>query len=336
MKRTLITLILIFLLVSACAGAGGTVPPADTPTLPPTEAPTSPPVEPTPMPTHIPVDIPPAVRAAIDALTQSQGVSAGQVTVVSVEAVTWPDGCLGVVRPGVMCTQQTVPGFRIILEASGKQYEYHTNQDGSNIAPSEGGPLEMVTPAEQAAIQALSRSLGIPAGEVQVVSSAIVEWPDSCLGVALPGIVCAQMITPGYLIVLEANGVQYEYHTNDSGSAARPGSIALTWQRQGGIAGFCDNLTVFLSGETHAGRCNASGQMADGSLRMLVSKQDYTQLQQWLADYGSQSFTLQDSPGADALIVEVLLNGSGGAAPDDASQQAIASWAQALFSQMLP
>ncbi len=334
MKRTMITLSLILILLSACAEAGATLPPVDSPTSPPADTPTTPPIQPTP--THIPVDIPPAVRAAINELTQSLGISADQVTVVSVESVTWPNGCLGVTLPGVLCTQQTVPGFRIILKANGKQYEYHTNQDGSSILPAEEGPLGVVTPAEQAAIQALSQAMGIPAENIKVASSTIIEWNDSCLGVALPDTVCAQMITPGYLIVLEANGMQYEYHTNDSGSAVQPGGIAMTWQRQGGIAGFCDSLIVFASGEVHASWCKPSQQSSDGSLRMLVSKQEYAQLQEWLADYGSQNFTIQDPASADALTVDVLLNGSGSAKPDQAAQQEIASWAEAAFTHMHP
>ncbi len=52
---------------------------------------------------------------------------------VSVEAVDWPDGCLGVQTPGVMCTMVITPGYRVILEADGKQYEYHTNASGDVV-----------------------------------------------------------------------------------------------------------------------------------------------------------------------------------------------------------
>ena len=63
----------------------------------------------------------------------------------------------------------------------------------------------------------LARELGIPAGKIKVVSFTAVQWPDSCLGVSTPGIMCAQIITSGYLIVLEADGVQYNYHTDLTG-----------------------------------------------------------------------------------------------------------------------
>jgi hypothetical protein len=47
--------------------------------------------------------------------------------------VTGPNGCLGVVIPGVMCTDVVTQGFRIMLTANGQQFEIHTNHDGSSV-----------------------------------------------------------------------------------------------------------------------------------------------------------------------------------------------------------
>lgn len=60
---------------------------------------------------------------------------------------------------------------------------------------------------------------------------------------------CAEVMVPGYLIALEAGGQTYEYHTNSDGSIVRPGNLLLTWERNGGIAGFCDTLVLFGSGQ---------------------------------------------------------------------------------------
>jgi hypothetical protein len=75
----------------------------------------------------------PAVIAAIDALAELLNIEPSAITLVSVEAVDWPDGCLGVHTPGVMCAQVITPGFRVTLEAEGKRYEYHTNESGSQV-----------------------------------------------------------------------------------------------------------------------------------------------------------------------------------------------------------
>jgi hypothetical protein len=63
----------------------------------------------------------------------------------------------------------------------------------------------------------LAARLGIDASEVSVSSAAAVTWPDSSLGCPQPGMAYAQVVTPGYLIVLEAGGRHYEYHAGRDG-----------------------------------------------------------------------------------------------------------------------
>jgi hypothetical protein len=67
-------------------------------------------------------------------------------------------------------------------------------------------------PAVQAAITDLAAKLSIPIPDITVVSVEAVEWRDASLGCPQPGMAYAQVITPGYLIVLEAGGKTYEYH----------------------------------------------------------------------------------------------------------------------------
>jgi len=59
-------------------------------------------------------------------LAKRLGVAAAEVTVVSSDDVTWPDGSLGCPEPGMHYTQALIQGSRIILEAAGKQYHYHS------------------------------------------------------------------------------------------------------------------------------------------------------------------------------------------------------------------
>ncbi|MEP6637804.1 MAG: hypothetical protein ABJC39_00515 [Chloroflexota bacterium] len=51
-------------------------------------------------------------------------VASDQVTVVSAEEVTFPDGSLGCPMPGVMYTQVMTDGFKIIAEAGGTTYDF--------------------------------------------------------------------------------------------------------------------------------------------------------------------------------------------------------------------
>jgi hypothetical protein len=339
MKRLLFSLTLIGLLAAACGSPGA----SDLPTTEPTftlPAPTTTPIPPTstPLPPtgiHIPVNVPPAQHVAIQTLAAALGISADQITVVSIEAVDWPDGCLGVRRMGVLCMQVIVPGFRIVLEAKGKQYEYHTSADGSVVAPA-ASPLAASDMHTAAAQQALAKSLGVSAKSIKAISSAAVEWPDACLGSALPGVVCAEVVTPGFIIVLEAQGQQYEYHTNADSSVVKPATLALTWHREGGIAGFCDDLTVYLSGEIHANWCKPNAGDSQANLFAVISQAELAQFNQWVTKYGMVMVTTKDPAVADAMTTALTLNGSGQGQPTEAEKQAMMEWAQALYNQVKP
>ena len=45
-----------------------------------------------------------------------------------------------------------------------------------------------------------------------------VEWSDTSLGCPMPGLVYAQVITPGFRLVFDYQGQQNEYHTDQDGS----------------------------------------------------------------------------------------------------------------------
>jgi hypothetical protein len=62
--------------------------------------------------------------------------------------------------------------------------------------------------------QDLTQRANVPADAITVVNAQPVEWRDSSLGCPIEGMMYAQVITPGYLIVLEANGQEYEYHAS--------------------------------------------------------------------------------------------------------------------------
>src|SRR5512143_125441 len=77
--------------------------------------------------------------------------------------------------------------------------------------------------APQAALAAramLVAQLAIDPDTIDLVSVEKIEWPDACLGVQLPGKMCAQVITPGYKVVMSVAVVgneadkKYEFHTN--------------------------------------------------------------------------------------------------------------------------
>ena len=66
----------------------------------------------------------------------------------------------------------------------------------------------------QLARQDLAKKLGLPLGAIRVVSVEAVEWSDASLGCPQPGMMYAQVITPGFRVVLAAKDQTVEYHTD--------------------------------------------------------------------------------------------------------------------------
>ena len=83
---------------------------------------------------------------------------------------------------------------------------------GSTPTPASDAPAALTTRA----IADLSKELGIPPANIKVASTAAVEWPDGGLGCPEPGMSYAQVITPGYRIVLQVGDMPYEYHAGAS------------------------------------------------------------------------------------------------------------------------
>ena len=334
MRRVLsVMTLLVFLFLSACGASAAATQGPEQPAIPPDQPTSTPTQVPTPTPTHVRVDLTPAQRAAMKALSEQLSLPVDKIAMVSTEAVTWPNGCLGIVHMGMMCTQNEVPGFKIVLEANGQKYEFHTNQDGSIIQLAEGA--QNAGEVEQELIKQLAANLGLQETDIKVVSDTTIEFPDSCLGVSMPDIMCSQIVTPGHIVVLEANGVQYEYHTNADGSTVQPATLSMVWKRTGGIAGFCDSMTVFLSGEVYANRCKPQSEGKMGTFANLLSAKEQTQFNDWMTQFGSVNLDASDPKGvADQMTVTLDVNGSGSKQPTKAEQQQLFDFAQNLFQKL--
>jgi len=193
-----------------------------------------------------------------------------------------------------------------------------------------------LTPAQRAAISQLSKNLGIPVAQIKLVSTEAVEWPDSCLGVSVEGIMCSQIVTSGFRIVLEANGKQVEYHTNQDGSSVVPATVALTWSRSGGFAGFCDNLTIYLSGEVQGSNCK-SGDIVEKSLSDLLSPTEIATMNEWISKYGEIKIDASDPAGAaDAMSVKMAIHGTGTQKTmDKEAEQVALQFAQNLYQKTM-
>ncbi len=195
-------------------------------------------------------------------------------------------------------------------------------------------PVDL-TPAQRAALTALSENVGVPVDEIKLVSTEAVEWPDGCLGVQEEGLACTQVIIPGFRVILEANGRQVEYRTNEDGTQIRPANVAMTWKREGGIAGFCDSMTIYLSGEVHASSCK-QGQYVEERLIDVLSEDEMAKFDGWLNTYENVNIDASDPKGvADRMVVTLTFIGTGSQQTLAASdKQELVNFAQELYQRL--
>ena len=186
-----------------------------------------------------------------------------------------------------------------------------------------------LTPAQRVAVASLSSTLGVSADQIKLTSTQAVIWPNGCMGVQHIGMMCTNQQVPGFVIFLDANGRQYVLHTNEDGSKIQPATLALTWTRSGGIAGFCDSLTVYLSGEVSGNNCKSDAHNG----KLLPA--EMTQLETWIMQFSQVNLDASDPVNvSDRMTRQLSLFGNGSTQPSEADQQALLSWAQDLYQRL--
>lgn len=207
-------LVLLIALLVAC-GAPGTDPAA---TVAP-EATPLPEVE-TPQTEDAANDI---TAAAVAYLAQQLGLAESEIQVLSAEETEFTDSCLGLGQANESCLQAITPGWLVMLSAAGQEYEVHTDETGQQVrvaaeAPETDGAADSIAAAVQ---EFLVAELGVALGDVQVVSTERAEFTDSCLGLGRPEESCLQVITPGWIVIVDVAGQTYEVHTDETGAQVR-------------------------------------------------------------------------------------------------------------------
>jgi hypothetical protein len=67
----------------------------------------------------------------------------------------------------------------------------------------------------------LNETLGLAVDQIEFETVERREWPDSCLGLGGPDEACAQVITPGWLVVFSVEGTEYRYRVDETGTNIR-------------------------------------------------------------------------------------------------------------------
>lgn len=79
-------------------------------------------------------------------LARKLGITEKQIALFEVRAAEWPDTSLGCPQAGMQYAQALTPGYRILLEAAGKIYTYHTDTHERVVLCEGRGPTEIYHP----------------------------------------------------------------------------------------------------------------------------------------------------------------------------------------------
>ena len=298
-----------------------------------------------------------SVGAALSArqiLAQRLQLPLDAITIVSAEPVEWPDGCLGVAAAGVMCMQVITPGYRVTLTAQGDTYVFHTDEAGGQVqlasAPEpqiesvdlvwrleETGMCNSATigaqqiafgPCEGPLASApLIEEMGRPAEVAEFVQAYAPFEAETAAGSITFSGTGTTVATPAEqrmlaewarLIFLEAQG----------GRSGASWGLVFAWHREGGIAGFCDDVTVYVTGQVYITSCKGNQPEAIGKRRLTAD--ELAQIYTWVDELQSFEFGQKDAAVADAMQVQLTFSGAGERVATAEEQQTMQDFAAAL------
>jgi len=323
----------------------------------PTSQPTTTPVRlPSPMPEVTPTgSADSVVLAAKTMLAEKSKTTIDAIQVVDIQPVQWPDSCLGVPQDGIMCAMHVVDGYRVILSVNNLQYEAHSNQDGSQMifvpgpVLTEPGMTYSVGQGDQCQTYLFTENQEAASGpcygvlnRVPYVEKMRTEELSHYLQSYKP---FSMSNSQGFLNFsgtgsAQASGfeqrsmaawAQIVADETQSGHSSAAAGLAIGWHRSGGLAGFCDDLSVYVTGVASATSCK-NGKATDLGQTWLTSQQ-LNQLYQWVDSLNNFDYAPSSQATADALNIQLVFSGKGSTSATQSDMQAIESFAEQLYAQ---
>lgn len=288
-------------------------------------------------------------------LMQQLHADAAAVEVVDVSPETWPDACLGAPNADELCGQVVTPGYQIALTVHGDAYQYHTNGDGSAmrlvVAPEPviGERLLIWRNSDEGSCQTIEAGrdgvafgpcggqlLGVPysfdtrqpdlSAFANQYQSFTAETPAGSVAFVGAG---PQVATPAeqrmmaewaHLVSLEAQG----------GRSGASWGLIFAWHREGGLAGFCDDVTVYVTGDAYVSSCRGAQPQDLGRVRLAPDQ--LATVYGWVDTLQPFEVEQTDPATEDAMTIRIVFSGAGVAAANEAVEQAITDLALTLIS----
>ncbi|AFY56510.1 hypothetical protein Riv7116_4073 [Rivularia sp. PCC 7116] len=166
------------------------------------------------------------VNAVIKDVSRNQNIPQTQLRVVGYSKETWRNGCLEVLKPGEMCTQALVPGYRVTVSDRNQRWVYHTDNNGRKLRLASGGNSndsgsQLPASVKSRAIADAARRLQQPVSSFFIMQAQQKTWKDGCLELRDANTICSQVLVPGWRVIVGTKGQSLVYHTNRSGSVVK-------------------------------------------------------------------------------------------------------------------
>ncbi|MEM6403077.1 MAG: hypothetical protein AAF757_23085, partial [Cyanobacteria bacterium P01_D01_bin.116] len=166
------------------------------------------------------------VNAVTKDLSRRENIPQTRLRIVGYSQETWRNGCLEVLKPGQMCTQALVPGYRVTVSDGSQRWVYHTNNNGRTLRLASGGnsgdtDSQLPQSVKSGVIREAAQRLQKPVSEFFIMQAQQKTWKDGCLELRDTNTICSQVLVPGWRVIVGTKGQSLVYHTNKSGSVIK-------------------------------------------------------------------------------------------------------------------
>jgi hypothetical protein len=165
---------------------------------------------------ELPAQVRDRVFAEVDANRGASGLE-----IVRYEDTMWPGGCLGLPRPGEVCTQALVPGWRVVVTDGVSTWTYRTDQMAERIRlESETEAAQLPDETRDRILRAAAEASNRSPQQIEIVDFEQQIW-GGCYGLGTPGTPCTAIAIPGWKVIA-SDGIQHwVFHTNRDGTEIR-------------------------------------------------------------------------------------------------------------------
>ena len=118
------------------------------------------------------------------------------------------------------------------------------------------------------------------------------------------------------------------FETAQVGRAGAAWGLAFAWHREGGIGGFCDDVSVYLTGLITTSDCKGFHAEA------FLSASQLEQIYGWVDDLSSIDYNDSNAPLADGMTITLILTGNGKNQADEQTVRDILDFAASMDAQL--